>query len=128
VTKLKVKITTKEDIKSENGRLKRELEVREKAIKQKEEEIELLKIEMISKKKYKNLQVEYEEVKNDARLLIQEKREYMEKYHKEHSLVIQLDCELENNRDQYRKVLSHNVNLTKENEHLRGLVGIYITR
>jgi hypothetical protein len=121
VTKLKMNITTKEDLKAENGRLKRELEVREKAIKDLEMKIE---DEYVPKKDYEVLKVQSDDRFKRFLMAGNESSKHIELYHKEHSLVIQLDAELENSRDQYRKVISHNVNLTKENEHLWGLLKI----
>jgi hypothetical protein len=123
VTKLKMNITTKEDLKAENGRLKREKKVMEMAIKDLEMKIE---DEYVVKKAYESereLRKSYYTKYFSAKYEL-EKREA--DYQKEHSLVIQLDVELENSRDQYRKVISHNVNLTKENEHLRGLVKMWL--
>jgi hypothetical protein len=112
VTKLKMNIATKEDLKAENGRLKRELKVREKAI----EDLELkIEDEYVSKKEYNKLQEK-----------LNRQKSYEMACHNQHSSIIQLDAELENIRDKYNKVLNHNVNLVKENEHLRGLVKLWV--
>jgi hypothetical protein len=126
VTKLKMNITTKEDLKSENGRLKRELEILESGIEYANEQLNNSVTKESHKRAISDLKIELEEAESTMVHWMKESDKYEQAYHKEHSLVIQLDAELENSRDQYKKVISHNVNLTKENEHLRGLVKIWI--
>jgi hypothetical protein len=123
VTKLKMNITTKEDYKAENGRLKRELKVREKAIKDLEMKIE---DEYVPKKDYEVLKVQLDDRFKQFLMAGNESNKHIELYHKEHSLVIQLDGECENLREQLRQAREESVKYGKENEHLKGLVKLWI--
>jgi transposase len=93
-----------EDLKAENGRLKRELEVREKAIKDLKEEVASLS---------------GENAKN-----INSVMELEADYNQQRSFVINLDQELENTREQLRQAREESVKYGKENEHLWGLLKI----
>jgi molecular chaperone GrpE (heat shock protein) len=104
VTKLKMNITTKEDLKAENGRLKRELEVREKAVEDLKEEVASLS---------------GENAKN-----INSVMELEADYNQQRSFVINLDAECENLREQLRQAREESVKYGKENEHLWGLLKI----
>jgi transcriptional regulator with XRE-family HTH domain len=115
-----------EDLKAENGRLKRELGVLKEGLRYANEQLADSVTREHHKKLARDLKYELENVKCEAAFLSEEKKKLEADYQKEHSLVIQLDVELENSRDQYKKVISHNVNLTKENEHLRGLVKLWL--
>jgi chromosome segregation ATPase len=93
-----------EDLKAENGRLKRELEVREKAIKDLQEEVASL-----SGENAKNIN-SVMELETD--------------YNHQRALVINLDAEVENKREQLRQLKEDHVKVGKENEHLWGLLKI----
>jgi uncharacterized coiled-coil DUF342 family protein len=124
VTKLKMNITTKEDYKAENGRLKRELEVREKAIKDLDEFLKDSVPKFTHDKEVERLKVELEDAENKMVEWCRSSDEYRGAYHKEHSLVIQLDGEVENLREQLRQAREESVKYGKENEHLWGLLKI----
>jgi deoxyadenosine/deoxycytidine kinase len=110
-----------EDLNTENRRLKRELEVREKAIKDLEMKIE---DEHVPKKAYES-EVQLREKYLDKFQLAKNLLEKSEAdYHKEHSLAIQLDGEVENLREQLRQSREESVKYGKENEHLWGLLKI----
>jgi chromosome segregation ATPase len=98
--------TIQEDLKAENGRLKRELEVREMAIKDLQEQNED-KQALIEKGKY---------------LLEKEERNYLNTLSK----LTHLDAELENKREQLRQAREEVVSLGKELEHLRPLMVLYM--
>jgi regulator of replication initiation timing len=120
VTKLKMNITTKEDLKAENGRLNRELEVARKGIEDLKEQFEgFIEIEA-----YKRLQNQCNEAVTKNSHLSRNLQKQFEDYQKEHSLVIQLDGEVENLREQLRQAREENVKYGKENEHLWGLLKI----
>ena len=128
-TEVKPQTKTKdiqEDLKAENGRLKRELEVREKAIKDLEEKLE----DSISDERHKQIIEEGEERFLDLQLKEQKARQewkkYMEDYFKEHSKVLLLDAELTNKDEQLRQAREESVKYGKENEHLRGLVKLWL--
>jgi hypothetical protein len=113
--------TIQEDLKAENGRLKRELEVREKAIKDLKMAIE---DEYVPRTDF-DAQVRQRESYFNKYLLAKSALEVNESsYHKEHSLVIQLDGERENLREQLRQAREESVKYGKENEHLWGLLKI----
>jgi uncharacterized protein YukE len=113
-------ITTKEDYKAENGRLKRELEVARKGIEDLKEQFEgFIEIEA-----YKRLQNQCNEAVTKNSHLRRNLQKQFEDFQKEHSLVIQLDCELENVREQLRQAREESVKCGKENEHLWGLLKI----
>jgi chromosome segregation ATPase len=112
VTKLKMNITTKEDYKAENGRLKRELEVARKGIEDLEMKIE---DECVSKKEYDKLK---EKMNNQ--------KSYEEAYNNQLSRMIHLDSELENKREQLRQLKEDYVKVGKENEHFRGLMKLWL--
>jgi transcriptional regulator with XRE-family HTH domain len=106
-TEVKTQSETKdiqEDFKAENGRLKRELVVREKAIKDLQEEVASLS---------------GENAKN-----INSVMELEADYNQQRSFVINLDQELENAREQLRQARKESVKYGKENEHLWGLLKI----
>ena len=113
-----------DDLKAENGRLKRELEVREKAIKDLEEKLE----DSISSERHNRVIEEGEERYLDLQLKEQKARQewkkYMEDYFKEHSKVLLLDAELTNKDEQLRQAREESVKYGKENEHLWGLLKI----
>jgi chromosome segregation ATPase len=96
--------TIQEDLKADNGRLKRELEVREKAIKDLQEEVASLS---------------GENAKN-----INSVMELEADYNHQRALVINLDAEVENKREQLRQLKEDHVKVCKENEHLWGLLKI----
>jgi chromosome segregation ATPase len=124
VTKLKMNITTKEDLKAENGRLKRELEVREKAINHLQDKLE----DSISKfnhdRAIEKIKGELEDAENTMVHWMKKSDKHEADYHKEHSLVIRLDGEVENLREQLRQAREESVKYGKENEHLWGLLKI----
>jgi chromosome segregation ATPase len=93
-----------EDLKADNGRLKRELEVREKAIKDLQEEVASLS---------------GENAKN-----INSVMELEADYNHQRALVINLDAEVGNLREHLREVREEYVKVGKENEHLWGLLKI----
>jgi transcriptional regulator with XRE-family HTH domain len=113
-----------EDLKAENGRLKRELEVREKAIKDLQDNAK----DSVPRSEFLRLHEDHK-AKNDeihskltSEMMLNKR--VSELYDKEHSLVIQLDAELENVREQLRQAREESVNYGKENEHLWGLLKI----
>ncbi|TYR75563.1 hypothetical protein FZC79_10355 [Rossellomorea vietnamensis] len=108
------------------GTLKRKLEVREMALKQKEEELELLKENTVPLSKYTELKTNYQESETDRIMNFERYQEVNEKYHHEHSLVINFDRELQNTQEQLRKVRDYNARCTKENEHLKALLVMYM--
>jgi 5-formyltetrahydrofolate cyclo-ligase len=124
VTKLKMNITTKEDLKAENEKLKRKLSVLEKGVKHANGQLASSIPYEQHKKIVKDLKMDYEEAQDKSLILDHQKKEYVEKYHKEHSLVIQLDGEVENLREQLRQSREESVKYGKENEHLWGLLKI----
>jgi transcriptional regulator with XRE-family HTH domain len=126
-TEVKVQSETKdiqEDLKAENGRLERELVVREKAI----EDLEMKMEDSISKEKHNRIIEEGEqrflELQLDEQKSRLEWKKYMEDYFKEHSKVLLLDAERENLREQLRQAREESVKYGKENEHLWGLLKI----
>jgi transposase-like protein len=113
-----------EDLKAENGRLNRELDVLKKGVKQASEQLAGCVTKEFHVKKINDLEIElhnWELVAAD-RYRNWEKAEAL--YHKEHSLVIQLDGECENLREQLRQAREESVKYGKENEHLWGLLKI----
>jgi hypothetical protein len=109
---------------AENRRLKRELEVREKAIKDLEEKLE----DSISKERHNRVIDEGEQrfldLQTKEQKARQEWKKYMEDYFKEHAQVLLLDAELENKNEQLRQAREESVKYGKENEHLWGLLKI----
>jgi chromosome segregation ATPase len=89
---------------TDNRRLQRELEVREKAIKDLQEEVASLS---------------GENAKN-----INSVMELEADYNHQRTLVINLDAEVENIREQLRQLKEDYVKVGKENEHLWGLLKI----
>jgi transcriptional regulator with XRE-family HTH domain len=106
--------------------LKREKEVMEKAIKQSEEKYENLKLTTVPRCKYNNLEIDYKEADFERIKNFEEYKKMEEAYHKEHSIRINLDAELENIREQLRQSREEIVMLGQENEHLKGLVKLWM--
>jgi hypothetical protein len=104
--------------------LKRQLNVREEAINQQHEKIEHLKATTVSRDKYNNMKIDFEEAELERIKNFEEYKKMEEAYHKEHSIVISLDAELENVREMLRDVRKDYVKAAKENEHLWGLLKI----
>jgi uncharacterized protein (DUF2267 family) len=119
----KEKEQPQEDYRSVIDSLKRELEVREKAVKDLEERIE---DEYVPKKNFEEQanQVSFYETKWLEEM--KEKTKFGEGYNKEYSARRLLDAELENIREQLRKAEGLNEVYKQENEHLRGLIRIWI--
>jgi hypothetical protein len=122
----KEKETPHESEKAVIDSLKRELEVREKAIKDLEEKVEALEVTRVPIVKYQELEAKLEESEANRYKNIDAYQQYEAKYQKEHSIVISLDAELENTREQLRKAEGLNEVYKQENEHLRGLIRIWI--
>jgi hypothetical protein len=122
----KEKEQPQEDYRSVIDSLKRELEVREKAIKDLEEKVEALEVTRVPIVKYQELEAKLEESEANRYKNIDAYQQYEAKYQKEHSIVISLDAELENTREQLRKAEGLNEVYKQENEHLRGLIRIWI--
>jgi chromosome segregation ATPase len=110
-----------EDLNTENRRLKRELEVREKAIEDLKMSIE---DEYVPKGRFDLVSHQYDTLKGICQDQGNQIIEHKESYEKEHSLVINLDAELENAREQLRQAREESVKHGKENEHLWGLLKI----
>jgi ASC-1-like (ASCH) protein len=113
-----------EDLKAENGRLQRELEVMESGIEYANEQLNNSVTKESHKRAISDLKVELKEAENTMVYWMKESDTHQQAYHKEHSLVIQLDCELENVREQLRQAREESVKYGKENEHLWGLLKI----
>ena len=112
--------------KKENERLKRELDVREKAIEQIIEENEHLRATRVPRKNYSDLQVEHDQWKLVAAQRYRDWEKSEERYHKEHAIVINLDAELENKREELRQAREEVVSMGQELEHLRPLMVLYM--
>jgi transposase-like protein len=145
----KEKEQPQEDYRSVIDSLKRKLEVRKKAIKDLEEQNEVLKETTVPKKEYDELFHNFEEFSKDSvsrseflklhedhkvkfddlskkyGILRKSHTVFEESYHNERSLVIKLDGELENVREQLRKAEGLNEVYKQENEHLRGLIRVW---
>jgi transposase-like protein len=106
--------------------LKREKEVMQKGLDQYKEEIENLKITTVPRSKYNDLETDYKEADLERIKNFEEYKKMEEAYHKEHSIRINLDQELENVREQLRQLREEIVKLGQENEHLKGLVKLWM--
>jgi hypothetical protein len=106
--------------------LKREKEVMQKGLDQYKEEIENLKITTVPRSKYNDLEIDYKEADLERIKNFEEYKKMEEEYHKEHSIRINLDQELENVREQLRQLREEIVKLGQENEHLKGLVKLWM--
>jgi hypothetical protein len=98
----------------------------EKAIEEQTELIEHLKQNSVPIKTHADLKVDYEETEAERLLNFEKYKEEREKYQKEHSVVIHLDAELENVREELRQAQTNIRRYAEENEHLRGLLRIWI--
>jgi ASC-1-like (ASCH) protein len=99
-------------------------DVKEMAIKQLEEKIAHLQATTVSRDKYNSMKIDFEDAECERVRNFEEYRKMEEAYHKEHSIVINLDAELENVREMLRDVRRDYVKAAKENEHLWGLLKI----
>jgi RNA polymerase sigma factor (sigma-70 family) len=106
--------------------LKRQLEVRDKAIKQQKEEIEHYKTTTVSKEKHSDVYNELRDKDIERVKNFEDLKKMEEAYQKEHAIVINLDAELENVREQLRQAREEVVILGKELEHLRPLMVLYM--
>ncbi|MBW3114210.1 hypothetical protein KYJ26_20290 [Bacillus sp. MCCB 382] len=106
--------------------LKRQLDVREKAINQQFEKIEHLKATTVPREKYKNMKIDFEEAELERIKNFEEYKKMENAYQKEHAIVINLDAELENVREQLRQARVEAVRAGQENEHLKGLVKLWM--
>lgn len=113
-----------EELKAENGRLKRELEVLKEGVRYANEKLAGSVTKESHKRAVSDLKIELEEAENKMVSWCKSSDEFMNAYHKEHSLVIQLDGEVENLREQLRQAREQSVKYGKENEHLWGLLKI----
>jgi hypothetical protein len=121
----KEKEQPQEDYRSVIDSLKRELEVREKAIKDLEEKNTYLQENTVSREKYSDLEVEFQEIDAERLLNFEKYKEQEAKYQNEHALVINLDQELENIREQLRKENTLVERYKQVNESLEGMVRSY---
>jgi hypothetical protein len=121
----KEKEQPQEDYRSVIDSLKRELEVREKAIKDLEEKNTYLQENTVSREKYSDLEVEFQEIDAERLLNFEKYKEQEAKYQNEHALVINLDQELENIREQLRKANTLVERYKQVNESLEGMVRSY---
>jgi transposase-like protein len=106
--------------------LKRQLEVRDKAIEQQKEEIEHYKTTTVPKGKHFDVYNELRDKDIERVKNFEDLKKMEEVYHKEHSIRINLDQELENVREQLRQLREEIVKLGQENEHLKGLVKLWM--
>jgi transcriptional regulator with XRE-family HTH domain len=106
--------------------LKREKEVMEKAIDQSNEEYENLKLTTVSRSKYNDLEVDYKEADLERIKNFEEYKKMEEAYHKEHSIRINLDQELENVGEQLRKAEENIEQYLEENKAFRALVKLWV--
>jgi hypothetical protein len=126
VTKLKMNITTKEDLKAENGRLESRIDVLEKGVKYANEQLAGSVTKDCHKRVVNDLKVELGKVKTELGFLKIEKQGWERDYHTEHSIRINIDAECENLREQLRESRDARVKDGKENELLRGLVKLWL--
>jgi hypothetical protein len=106
--------------------LKRQLVVRDKAIEQQKEEIEHYKTTTVSKEKHSDVYNELRDKDIERVKNFEDLKKMEEAYQKEHALVINLDAELENVREQLRQAREEVVRTGQENEHLKGLVKLWM--
>jgi hypothetical protein len=120
------KETPKNEYQSLISTLKREKEVMEKGLAQYKEDLENLKISTVSRNKYNELENDYKESEYERVKNYEEYKKMEEAYQKEHATVIQLDAEVVNLREQLNRSEKNNSQYLEENEHLRGLVRIWV--
>jgi chromosome segregation ATPase len=114
------------DLKKENERLKRELKVREMAIKDLQEKLKDSVPKFNHDRAIEKLKTKLEEAENTMVFWYGKAGEHENSFNKEHSLVINLDAELENKREELRQAREEVVSQGKELEHLRPLMVLYM--
>lgn len=117
---------SRNDLKKENERLKRELKVREKAIKDLQEKLEVSVSKFNHDRAIEKLKGELKEAEDTMVYWMKKSDKHEADYHKEHSIVINLDQELENKREELRQAREEVVSLGQELEHLRPLMVLYM--
>jgi hypothetical protein len=108
------------------GTLKRKLEVREMAIKQKEEEYDLLKENTVPLGEYTTMKRNYEDAEGGRQLYMHKYRQEEERYQQTFSNLEKTDHEHENTKEQLRKVRDYNVKATEKIQHLEALLMMYM--
>ena len=110
--------------------LKRQLEVRDKAIKDLEMKLEdkdlFIKREMVSKPMYESTQEHLARQNVENQKLRKELQKHVQDYWIEKNAVVKIDAELENKREQLRQAREEVISLGKELEHLRPLMVLYM--
>jgi predicted transcriptional regulator len=106
--------------------LKRQLDVREKAIEQQKENLENLKVASVPRYKHNELENDYKESELERIKNFEEFKKVDEAYQQQRSIIINLDAELENVREQLRQAREEAVKAGQENEHLKGLVKLWM--
>jgi hypothetical protein len=101
---------------------KKNEEVMEKAIK----DLELKLENSVALDKYKKTHEDMEYYKDELKISVLSRKKSEEKYQNEHSLVIHLDQELENVREQLKKSEENNKRYLEENKAFRSLVKLWV--
>jgi chromosome segregation ATPase len=101
-------------------------DVKEMAIKQLEEKIAHLQATTVSKDKYNHMKIDFEEAENERVRNYEEYKKMEEAYHQQRSMVINFSAEVENARHELLEMREDFVKVGKENEHLRGLVKLWL--
>lgn len=106
--------------------LKRQMEVKEMAIKQQKEEIEHLKATTVSRDKFSNMKIDFEESEHERIKNFEEYKKMENQYMATLSKLTLIDAELENKREELRQAREEVVSLGQELEHLRPLMVLYM--
>jgi hypothetical protein len=126
ITPKEPKQPVKNELQDVVNTLKRQIEVRDKAIEQQKEEIEHYKTTTVPKEKHFDVYNELRDKDLERVKNFEDLKKMEEAYQKEHAIVINLDAELENVREQLRQAREEVIRAGQENEHLKGLVKLWM--
>jgi hypothetical protein len=101
-------------------------DVKEMAIKQLEEKIAHLQATTVSRDKYNNMKIDFEEAECERVRNFEEYRKMEEQYLGTLSKLTHVDAELENVTEMLRDVRGDYVKVARELEHLRPLMVLYM--
>jgi hypothetical protein len=105
---------------------KSRIEVMEKAIKQKDEEYQLLKENTVPFGDYATMKSKFDDSESGRQLYMYKWEQAEGKYQQTFSNLEKMDHELENTKEQLRKVRDYNVKATEKIQHLEALLMMYM--